>query len=83
MKADFKRKKIPMTKASKYLVAMNPHSTHSSAVKSFNASATKSSAKATIGSGFKAQVAAHSAFLAYEANTTPQKRSRVDSCTFG
>lgn len=38
VKADFKRKDIPLSEASKYLVAMNPHSTHSSAVKSFNAS---------------------------------------------
>ena len=31
VKADFKRKKIPLSKAGKYLTASNPYSTHSSA----------------------------------------------------
>mmetsp|Transcript_43888 Transcript_43888/g.58193 ORF Transcript_43888/g.58193 Transcript_43888/m.58193 type:complete len:133 (+) Transcript_43888:1205-1603(+) len=62
---------------------MNPYSTHSSAVKSFNASATKSSAKPIFASGNKASIVAPSAFLTYDVNTTPYKRSRVDSHTFG
>ena len=41
VKADFKRKKIPLSKAGKYLAASNPYSVHSSAAKSYNASASK------------------------------------------
>ena len=45
VKADFKRKKIPLSKAGKYLSASNPYSAHTSAQKSYNASATKSATK--------------------------------------
>ena len=48
VKADFKRKKIPFSKAGKYLAVANPYSAHSSAVKSYNASATKSATKPTL-----------------------------------
>lgn len=71
VKADFKRKKIPFTKASKHLVSNNPNSTNSSAAKSFNASMIKAKTKAL-------QAAAESG-----ASTTPNKRSRIDSSTFG
>ena len=87
VKADFKRKKIPMSKAGKYLAASNPHSTHSSAVKSYNASATKSATKVVLSNtpqGPKGNSApGPSAFLAYDTHVSPYKRSRVDSSTFG
>ena len=88
VKADFKRKKIPFSKASKHLLPVNPNSTHSSAVKSYNASATKSSAKPNTDSANKnsqAVTTAPSAFLTYDtkASTTPYKRARVDSSSFG
>lgn len=73
VKADLKSKDIPFATASKYLVAMNPHSTHSSAVKSFNASVP------TQASGHKMP----SAFLISpepeEVSTMPYKRSRINS----
>lgn len=75
VKADFKRKKIPFSKASKYLTASNPHSANSSAQKSYNASASKGSAsKPTLGnsmSGYKGSSAAPSAFKLYEDKVTP------------
>ena len=84
VKADFKRKKIPISKAGKYLAVANPYSAHSSAVKSYNASASKQSAtKPTLGSsmsGLKGNSAEPSAF---DANLTPYKRSRIDSSTLG
>jgi len=88
VKADFKRKKIPLSKAGKYLSASNPYSAHSSAAKSYNASATKSATKPTVNStsGLKnGGSAAPSAFmLSYEANVAPYKRSRIESgTTFG
>ena len=89
VKADFKRKKIPLSKAGKYLTASNPYSAHSSAAKSFNASATKSATKPTLNStqsGVKNNSAAAppSAFLSYDTNVAPYKRSRIESgTTFG
>lgn len=86
VKADFKRKNIPLSKAGKYLSASNPYSAHSSAVKSYNASATKSATKPTINSthsGLKNNSAAPSAFLCYDANVAPYKRSRIESSSFG
>ena len=82
VKADFKRKKIPLSKAGKYLSASNPYSAHSSAVKSYNASATKPTLNST--SGMKNNSAAPSAFLCIEENVAPYKRSRIESGnTFG
>ena len=85
MKADFKRKKIPLSKAGKYLSVTNPYSAHSSAAKSYNASATKSATKPTLPSSQSGNKAnpGPSAFLACEANVTPYKRSRLESGTFG
>jgi len=86
VKADFKRKKIPLSKAGKYLSASNPYSAHSSAVKSYNASATKSATKPTLNSSscMKNNSAAPSAFLCIEENVAPYKRSRIDrGNTFG
>ena len=88
VKADFKRKKIPLSKAGKYLSASNPYSAHTSAQKSYNASATKSATKPTLnltqsGAKDKNSTAAPSAFC-IEANEAPYKRSRVESgTTFG
>ena len=85
MKADFKRKKIPLSKAGKYLSVTNPYSAHSSAAKSYNASATKSATKPTLPSSQSGNKAnpGPSAFLAGEASVTPYKRSRLESGTFG
>ena len=90
VKADFKRKKIPLSKAGKYLSASNPYSNNSSASKSYNVSASKSASKhtalASSVSGTKegdTSVAAPSAFLTYEQAVAPYKRTRVDSETFG
>ena len=83
VKADFKRKKIPLSKAGKYLTATNPYSAHSSAAKSFNASASKSATKPSINSSGGKGTTGPSPFLTYEANVTPYKRSRVESGTFG
>lgn len=83
MKADFKRKKIPLSKAGKYLSVTNPHSVHSSAVKSYNASATKSITKPTLNSTAGKGNTTPSAFLNYDGSTAPYKRSRVDSHTYG
>ena len=86
-KADFKRKKIPFSKAGKYLTASNPYSAHSSAVKSYNASASKSATKQTLNStvsGAKNNSAAGPSAFTYEANVAPYKRSRIESgSTFG
>lgn len=83
VKADFKRKKIPLSKAGKYLSVTNPHSAHSSAVKSYNASASKSVTKPTLNSTSGKGNTTPSAFLNYEGNIAPYKRSRIDSHTFG
>jgi len=82
VKADFKRKKIPLSKAGKYLNTNNPHSANSSAAKSYNASATKPTPGSSM-SATKGNSSAPSAFNCYEVNTTPLKRSRIESDTFG
>ena len=85
VKADFKRKKIPFSKAGKYLAASNPYSMNSSAAKSYNASASQSASKPILvptQSRVKAETIETSAFLTYGEHTTPYKRARVDSNTF-
>ena len=85
VKADFKRKKIPLSKAGKYLAASNPYSAHNSAQKSYNASSTKTSTKPIPPSSqdpMKDSVAEVSAFLTYEDHSSPYKRPRGDSHTF-
>lgn len=89
VKADFKRKKIPLSKAGKYLSASNPYSAHTSAQKSYNASATKSATKPTpnltqSGAKDKNSTAAAPSAFCIEANEAPYKRSRIESgTTFG
>lgn len=81
VKADFKRKRIPLSKAGKYLSLNNPHSAHTSAAKSFNASATKPSLHSTISGAKETTTTTPSAFLTFEPNENPYKRSRIDSIT--